>query len=253
MFNFLKELLVDEIQIFWAWFWEAKICRCCIFSPCLFLELVGCKNKKIPKVNSHFAQILKRAACWWNSNFPSHIIPSQEMAVDGMQRSQITHLLAPGGEICGLEILLEDICPKFYTASKLLKLLMSSYGLNLIWEITNIYETIFTSGDKSPLKTQISRIFPYMPPFSMCVCCPLLIHEASTDHFCQLMHHLLGWRTTNKTPLRKPVLLGYFFPRPMGTFLFKGPPWLGNIWKKSYATCMLKDFPGWFKLFLALS
>ena len=28
------------------------------------------------------------------------------MAVDGMQRSQITHLLAPGGgEICGLEIL----------------------------------------------------------------------------------------------------------------------------------------------------
>ena len=37
--------------------------------------------------------------------------------------------LRQGGEICGLEILLEDICPKFYTASKLLKLLMSSYGL----------------------------------------------------------------------------------------------------------------------------
>ena len=129
MFNFLKELLIDEIHFFWAWFWEAKICRCCIFSPCLFLEPAGCKIAKIPKVNSHFAQILKRAACWWNSNFPSHITPSQEMAVDVMQRSQITHLLAPGGEICGLEILLEDICPKFYTASKLLKLLMSSYGL----------------------------------------------------------------------------------------------------------------------------
>ena len=69
---------------------------------------------------------------------PHHIIPSQEMAVDVMQGSQITHLLAPGGEICGLEILLEDICPKFYTASKLLKLLMSSYGLNLIGEMTNI-------------------------------------------------------------------------------------------------------------------
>ena len=91
------------------------------------------------------------------------------MAVDVMQRSQITHLLAPGGEICGLEILLEDICPKFYTASKLLKLLMSSYGLNLIWEMTNIYETIFTSGDKSPLKTQISR-FSLLSLTSQCVC-----------------------------------------------------------------------------------
>ena len=67
------------------------------------------------------------------------------MAVDVMQRSQITHLLAPGGEIC--EILLEDICPKFYTASKLLKLPMSSYGLNLIWEMTNIYAyLIFVTG-----------------------------------------------------------------------------------------------------------
>ena len=136
--NSKKSCLLLNFKFSWPLFWKAKISRCCIFSPYLLLDLAGCKIAKIPKLNSHFALILKIAACWWNSNFPSHIIPSQEMAVDSMQRSQITHLLAPGGEICGLEILLEDICPKFYTAPKLLKLLMSSYGLNLIGEMTNI-------------------------------------------------------------------------------------------------------------------
>ena len=192
----------------------------------LFLELVGCKNKKIPKVNSHFAQILKRAACWWNSNFPSHIIPSQEMAVDVMQRSQITHLLAPGGEICGLEILLEDICPKFYTASKLLKLLMSSYGLNLIWEMTNIYETIFTSGDESPLKTQISRSSLFV---NVNVCVLPIADPCGVKNYQQ---DLCG------APLRKLLLLGHFLPHPLGIFL------------GLEIICISRYFPGLFKLFL---
>ena len=66
---FWKELLVLGSQDI----------HCCIFSPCLFLELVRCKTAKFSKVNPHFAQIPKIAACYWNSNFWGLILKSQDM------------------------------------------------------------------------------------------------------------------------------------------------------------------------------